>query len=307
MQQSKYLPKLNTQLPASQQIPPIPPSVYVNQPSREPGFTGSSKDWFDPEKFAKITITPMHYQSESDTAKSDDQYFDSYSHYYIHEEMLKDVARTVAYRDAMSKNTHLFKDKVVLDVGCGTGILSIFAAKAGAKHVYAIEAANIAHYAREIIRKNKMTDLITIIKGKCEQVELPIDPETGQQIKVDIIVSEWMGYCLLYESMLPTVIYARDNWLKPGGLVLPDKFRMVIAGCTDKFQLKIEKELWWKNVYGVDMSCLGKNFYVEPLVETVPKHTIITDLCVFKELDLRTCTIDDATFSNEYRLKVSKP
>ena len=82
--------------------------------------------------------------------------------------MLKDVARTAAYRDAMFQNRSVFKDKVVLDVGCGTGILSIFAVKAGAKHVYAIDAADIAHYAREIVRKNKMGDFITVIQGKCE-------------------------------------------------------------------------------------------------------------------------------------------
>lgn len=48
--------------------------------------------------------------------------------------------------------------------------------------------------------------VITIFKGKVEETELPVD-------QVDIIVSEWMGYCLFYESMLKTVIYARDKWL----------------------------------------------------------------------------------------------
>ena len=48
--------------------------------------------------------------------------------------------------------------------------------------------------------------MVTIIKGKVEEVELPVE-------KVDIIISEWMGYCLFYESMLNTVLYARDKWL----------------------------------------------------------------------------------------------
>ena len=52
--------------------------------------------------------------------------------------MLKDEVRTITYRNAMYHNKHLFRGKVVLDVGCGTGILSMFAVKAGAKHVYGV-------------------------------------------------------------------------------------------------------------------------------------------------------------------------
>jgi len=66
---------------------------------------------------------------------SKDYYFDRYAHFGIHEEMLKDEVRTLTYRNSMWHNKHLFKGKIVLDVGCGTGILSMFAAKAGAKHV----------------------------------------------------------------------------------------------------------------------------------------------------------------------------
>lgn len=64
---------------------------------------------------------------------SADYYFDSYSHFGIHEEMLKDEVRTKTYMNAILRNRHLFQDKVVLDVGCGTGILSMFAAQAGAR------------------------------------------------------------------------------------------------------------------------------------------------------------------------------
>ena len=53
-----------------------------------------------------------------------------------------------------------FKDKIVVDVGCGSGILSLFAAKAGAKRVYAIEASGVAEAARKIIEKNGMQGVV---------------------------------------------------------------------------------------------------------------------------------------------------
>ncbi|KAK4828591.1 hypothetical protein QYF61_000043 [Mycteria americana] len=74
---------------------------------------------------------------------SRDYYFDSYAHFGIHEEMLKDEVRTLTYRNSMYHNKHVFKDKVVLDVGSGTGILSMFAAKAGAKKVYGVRRFSV--------------------------------------------------------------------------------------------------------------------------------------------------------------------
>lgn len=60
----------------------------------------------------------------------------------------------------------LNQGKIVLDIGCGTGILSMFAAKAGAKRVIGIECSNIVQYAEEIIRINGFDHIITIVKGK---------------------------------------------------------------------------------------------------------------------------------------------
>lgn len=98
---------------------------------------------------------------------SRDYYFDSYAHFGIHEEMLKDEVRTLTYRNSMYHNKHLFNGKVVMDIGCGTGILSMFAAKAGAKKVLAVECSNIVEYARKIIETNKLDHIITIVKGVC--------------------------------------------------------------------------------------------------------------------------------------------
>ncbi|KFQ77447.1 Protein arginine N-methyltransferase 3, partial [Phoenicopterus ruber ruber] len=115
----------------------------------------------------------------------DGVYFSSYGHYGIHEEMLKDKVRTESYRDFIYQNPHIFKDKVVLDVGCGTGILSMFAAKAGAKKVIGVDQSEIIYQAMDIIRLNKLENTITLVKGRIEEVDLPLE-------KVDVIISEWM-------------------------------------------------------------------------------------------------------------------
>jgi type I protein arginine methyltransferase len=102
-----------------------------------------------------------------------------------------------------------------------------FAVKAGAKHVVGVDMSTIIFKAREIVKVNGMEDKITLIQGKMEDIELPFP-------KVDIIISEWMGYFLLYESMLDTVLYARDKYLnKENGLIFPDKATIFVAGIED--------------------------------------------------------------------------
>jgi protein arginine N-methyltransferase 1 len=138
--------------------------------------------------------------------------------------MLRDKLRTNAYREAIYRNKHLFKGKTVLDVGCGTGILSLFAASAGAKKVFAVDMASITNQAKQIVEENGYQDVIEVINGKIEELTLPVDT-------VDIIISEWMGYCLIYESMMDSVLFARDKWLRKDGkgMIFPDKATIYIG------------------------------------------------------------------------------
>ena len=119
----------------------------------------------------------------------------------------------------------------MLDVGCGTGILSMFAARAGARHVIGVDMSSIINKARLIVEANGLTKKVTLLQGKMEEVELPAQHLNNG--KVDIIISEWMGYFLLYESMLDTVLYARDKYLRQGGLIFPDKATIYMAGIED--------------------------------------------------------------------------
>lgn len=134
----------------------------------EEGFTGPKETWYDENLYKSQMVDDFGERNKHD------YYYGSYSSFHIHEEMLKDTVRTRTYQRAIMDNPMDFKDKIVMDIGAGTGILSIFAARAGAKHVYAIEFAEIAIFAREIIKRNGLEDKITVIKGKMEEITLPV-------------------------------------------------------------------------------------------------------------------------------------
>lgn len=186
----------------------------------------------------------------------------------------------------------------MLDIGCGTGILSMFAARAGAAHVYAVDCSNIVDYAQEIIKANNFSDVITVIKGKVEEIELPVE-------KVDIIISEWMGYCLFYESMLGTVLYARDKWLQPDGVLFPDRCTLYITAIEDR-QYKDEKINWWDNVYGFDMSLIRKVAITEPLVDVVDPKQVVSTPYQVKEVDLYTVQKADLDFESTFELVMKR-
>ncbi|KAJ5908993.1 hypothetical protein N7495_001675 [Penicillium taxi] len=226
------------------------------------------------------------------------RYFTSYDHHGIHEEMLKDEVRTKSYRDSIYQNGHIFKDKVVLDVGCGTGILSMFAARAGAKHVIGVDMSSIIEKAKEIVAVNGLSDKITLLQGKMEEVVLPFP-------NVDIIISEWMGYFLLYESMLDTVLYARDKYLNKGGLIFPDKATMYVAAIEDG-DYKDDKIGFWDNVYGFDYSPMKSAALTEPLVDTVEMKALVTDPCPIITFDLNTVTTADLAFAVPYTLTAQR-
>eukprot|EP00914_Ancora_sagittata_P022109 GHVO01043974.1.p1 GENE.GHVO01043974.1~~GHVO01043974.1.p1 ORF type:complete len:318 (+),score=58.81 GHVO01043974.1:37-990(+) len=151
---------------------------------------------------------------------SANEYFGSYDNMQVHALMLMDKPRIEAYQRAIEANKELFKDKVVMDVGAGTGILSLMSARAGARLVFAVEASAVASVTADMAHRNGYGDVIKVIKSPVESITKLNDLQ-GNPTQVDILVSEWMGFYLLHESMLASVLHARDKFLREGGLILP--------------------------------------------------------------------------------------
>jgi predicted RNA methylase len=133
--------------------------------------------------------------------------------------MIRDRVRTEAFRRAIESVVR--PGDVVLDVGAGSGILSLFAARAGAACVYAVERTTVAAVAQGLAAANGVAEIVQVFHGDVREIELP-----G---RVDVIVSEWLGGFGIDEGMLGPVIAARDRWLKPGGVMIP---RLVTATGT---------------------------------------------------------------------------
>ncbi|RDA86471.1 hypothetical protein CP532_3582 [Ophiocordyceps camponoti-leonardi (nom. inval.)] len=249
-----------------------------------------NKRWGDDDE---LPPAPSGTLSMSSTKPPDlDNYFESYSSAEIHELMLKDEVRTDAYRDFIYANKHLFVGKVVLDVGCGTGILSMLCAKAGAARVLSVDKSDIINKARENVFNNGMSKVITCIRGAIEDVVLPVD-------KVDIIVSEWMGYCLLYEAMLPSVLFARDKYLKPDGLLVPSSATLWIAPVEDQVYLS-ENVAYWRDVYGFDMRAMQEGIHDEVRIEKMASTSLCGEAFPFQTLDLRFVRREDLEFTTHW-------
>ncbi len=163
-----------------------------------------------------------------------------------HEWMLKDSVRCEAFRKAIADV--VTPGCSVLDVGAGSGILSVFAAQAGAGVVYAVERTGIVELARRIVAENGFGDRVQVLREDMEAIELPR--------KVDIIVSEWLGGYALDENLMPIVALARERWLKPGGRVIPQAVTSFMAPVYDNL-LQQDIDFWRSEPYGLDLSAVG--------------------------------------------------
>ncbi|KAJ3009997.1 hypothetical protein HKX48_007636 [Thoreauomyces humboldtii] len=225
----------------------------------------------------------------------DPAYFHYYAQFVHQQNMLQDTVRTSAYHSAILVNgPNMFRDKLVMDIGAGSGILSYFAVQAGAKKVYAVEASAMSQKISKMVERSDkangwLKDKLEVVAAKIEDVDLP---------KVDTLISEPIGVLLVHERMIESYLVARDKFLNPGGNMIPSSGSIYLAPFTDAnlWTQTMAKVRFWQQTsfYGVDFTPLAQEardeVFGQPVVGTFDSRILLAP-AVSHFVDFETITM----------------
>lgn len=203
-----------------------------------------------------------------------------YENILMHQMMLEDKIRTEAYRDAIAQVVRP-GDKVI-DFGCGTGILSFFAARSRAEKVYAVDETKIIRLAKLLAEKNGFAN-IEFHHNDAETFKIAE--------KVDVLVSEWMGCFLFHEWMLDPLLQIRDRFLKPGGRMIPQAVSMKLGFVVDKKAIG-DCAFFNTRPYDIDYSAVGEWPYFNVLLKSMYPEALMPEAVDLGTLDMGTLTVD---------------
>ncbi|MBC7895722.1 MAG: 50S ribosomal protein L11 methyltransferase [Cytophagaceae bacterium] len=171
---------------------------------------------------------------------------------HIHLEMLNDRVRTEKYLRAIRETVR--PGDVVLDIGTGSGVLAVAAAKAGASRVFAIELSGIAAGAERVFEANGVAERVSLLRGESTALELPV--------RADVLVAELIGIDPLGESILETTRDAVARLLVPGARLIPasiEVFAIPVTlpeAVTKRWQFTQSSVTQWREWYDIDFSPL---------------------------------------------------
>jgi protein arginine N-methyltransferase 1 len=194
-----------------------------------------------------------------------------------HQKMIADKIRIESYRKAIMETVK--PGDIVLDLGTGLGILAFFACQAGAQKVYAIEQSRIISVANQICWANGFQDKVTFIKDHSTKVKLPE--------KVDVIVTEILGTFALDENILPSIIDARDRFLKSNGILIPSEFELFLSAIESKAHYNVV-EFWDLPLYGISFKPARAEIAKIPHAIRIKESECLSDAVSLKRFDLRT-------------------
>ncbi len=226
-------------------------------------------------------------------------YFQRYGDLELHRRMIADRWRTEAFARALRQAVR--PGDVVLDVGTGTGILAMIAAKAGAKRVYGVEQSPIAQTAANLVKANGLSDRVKILRGPANAVNL--------DERVDLLVSEWLGHMAFVENMLDDVIAARDQNLAADGRMLPARVDVMLAPVGDPVLFhQFGPGFWRRAVEGLDLSALEKLELAQgrALQTRVEPSTMLAAPGTLVSVDLKTCDTEAPFRSGRVQFEIER-
>jgi SAM-dependent methyltransferase len=194
----------------------------------------------------------------------------------MHKVMLQDVVRTEAYEQAIAEV--VLPEHAVLDFGCGTGILAMFAARAGAGRVIAVDRSPFIKTAQAIAQTNGL-----------DNIAFYHDDEQSLQIdqKVDVLVSEWMGHCLFYEAMLEPLLAVRDRFLADNGRMIPAEVTLH-AGLVCDEELLEDLSFLQQKPYGFDFAPVADAPFAQTDLVTLDPDSLLQNTAELGSLNMRT-------------------
>lgn len=214
---------------------------------------GGAQDWID----LTAALARLHDEGvlrvDGDLDESDQVVRQTFDSPGPHIAMLEDRVRTSAFLAALDEV--IGEEDIVVDIGTGTGVLAVGAARAGARHVYAVEATPLAEHAREVVRANGLADRVTIVEGWSTRVRLPE--------RADVAVAEILGSDALEERVLPVLLDARKRLLAPDARLIPSVIRIFAqpVSIPDERINSIVFTPWntaqWSSWYGLEFAPLA--------------------------------------------------
>jgi SAM-dependent methyltransferase len=221
----------------------------------------------------------------------------SYSSVPRHRSMALDAVRNAAY--AVALRQAVGPDTVVLDLGAGTGIHGLMAARLGARRVYLVEPEDIISVAEEIAVANGLRERVECLQGRIEEVSLPE--------RVDVIVSVLTGNFLVTEDLLQTLFYARDHVLKPGGTLIPSAATMEAVPVSAEALHEDWIASWSSPQHGIDLSAArsyaaNSLFYRGDALRHVP---MLAEPKVLHTLDFRNASYEPIKIEVAYEITQS--
>lgn len=206
----------------------------------------------------------------------------SYRDVAMHKVMLQDIIRTEAYQKSIT--SVVMPEHSVLDFGCGSGVLSMFAASANAAKVFAVDRSSFIKNAQDIAMANGF-DNIAFYHDDHESLQL--------NEKVDVIVSEWMGHCLFYEAMLEPLLSVRDRYLAKGGIMIPAQVSLHVGLVTDE-EVFEDLSFLREHPYGLNFSPIADVPFQQSDLLVLDPESLLESTAVLGTLDMHTITKADA-------------